>query len=84
MSGQKIVTRPDPNDPTDPVGSSEATRCLMKTVIEKVTAIVKAEAGCQQSNYKYNLAKNDLSHRMELPMIKARMSRIRRSTNVPF
>ena len=45
----------------------------IKTVIEKVTVIANAEAGCEQSNRKYNLMNNDLSHRMQIPMIKARM-----------
>ena len=45
----------------------------VRAVIEKLTVIANAEAGCEQSNRKYNLTKNDLSHRMQIPMIKARM-----------
>ena len=45
----------------------------VRAVIEKLTVIANAEAGCEQSNRKYNLMKNDLSHRMQIPMIKARM-----------
>ena len=46
---------------------------MVKEAIEKLTVIANAEAGCEQSNRKYNLMKNDLSHRMQIPMIKARM-----------
>ena len=45
----------------------------VRAVIEKLTVIANAEAGCKQSNRKYNLMKNDLSHRMQIPMIEARM-----------
>ena len=39
-----------------------------------------AEAGCEQSNSKYNRAKNKYSTTMQLPMIQARM---RVGSNVP-
>ena len=45
----------------------------VRAMIEMLTVIENAEAGCEQSNRKYNLTKNDLSHRMQIPMIKARM-----------
>ena len=45
----------------------------VRDVIEKVTVVANAEAGREQSNQKYNLMKNYLSHRMQIPMIKAMM-----------
>ena len=42
-------------------------------MIDRATAISNHEAGCERSNSKYNRAKNDLSTRMGLEMILARM-----------
>ena len=52
----------------------------LKETIKKLAVISNAEVGYEQSNRKYNLMKNDLSHRMKIPMIKARM---RAGTNGP-
>ena len=45
----------------------------LPTVILRVCMTANAEAGCEQSNSKYNRAKNKYSTTMKLPMIKARM-----------
>ena len=42
-------------------------------VIIRVSVASNAEAGCEQSNSKYNRAKNKYSTAMKLPMIRARM-----------
>ena len=43
------------------------------SVVIRVSVASNAEAGCEQSNSKYNRAKNKYSTAMKLPMIKARM-----------
>ncbi len=45
----------------------------LKKAIRRVTMAANSEAGCEQSNSKYNRSKNKLSSTMKLPMIKARM-----------
>ena len=45
----------------------------LQSIIIRVSTSSNSEAGCEQSNSKYNRAKNKLSSRMKLPMIKARM-----------
>ena len=46
---------------------------LLKSVLTRVSTSSNSEAGCEQSNSKFNRAKNKLSSTMKLPMIKARM-----------
>ena len=45
----------------------------LEGAINRLTMAANSEAGCEQSNSKYNRAKNKLSSTMKLPMIKARM-----------
>ena len=45
----------------------------LPSVILRVSLSANSEAGCEQSNSKYNRAKNKYSTTMKLPMIRARM-----------
>ena len=50
------------------------TNCkVLKKTAQRVALMPNSEAGCEQSNSKYNRTKNKLGSRMELDMIKARM-----------
>ena len=46
---------------------------LIKNVAQRVCLFPNSEAGCEQSNSKYNRAKDKLGSRMDLDMIRARM-----------
>ena len=52
----------------------------VKRIVRRLMMAPNSEAGCEQSNSKFNRAKNKLSSTMKLPMIKARM---RVGTNGP-
>ena len=45
----------------------------LKSVITRVCMASNSEAGCEQSNIKFNRSKNKLNSTMKLPMVKAHM-----------